>query len=84
MLTYRTPYSSVSTTYQGLTTYIKGLSDEKSQQILTDFAENIPGKIGTGEAYKVTDSSLHDAEKYCTEKPKNPESGCTQGRFSKR
>ena len=64
--TSASPYSSSSVYYKGLTTYIKGLTDENYESVLKDFARNVPDKINKNTWYPVNDQSLIDPEKYST------------------
>ena len=60
----KTDTSSASVTYKGLTTSIKGLSDNNYRQVLEAFARNIPESLKTGRPYSYRDQTFIDAEKY--------------------
>ncbi len=55
-----------SITENGLTTTVKGLTEENRDEVLNDFAQNIPECIEDGKSHRVENEALPDAEKYTT------------------
>ena len=61
-----TPYSADAIMAGDLTTTIKGLSDAQYEEILRNFAREIPAALNTDQAYKLIVDSVVDAEKFST------------------